>query len=114
LVDKLGECWWEPHWVNDIKAGESSEHMQRLKAAFDECFPSSADHFRLAIRKNLFSERVVRCWNRLSKEVVELLSLEVFKKRCQRKDVELRNMVCSHVSDGLIVGLVDLSGLFQP
>ena len=46
--------------------------------------------FGLDIRGKFFTVRVVRCWNRLPREAVDALSLEVFKSRL---DVSLGSLV---------------------
>ena len=50
-------------------------------------------------------------WHRLHREVVGSPSLKVFKNRV---DVALRDVVSGHGVGGLVVGLHDLKGLFQP
>ena len=69
--------------------------------------------FRLDIRRKCFTQRVVKHWNRLPKEVVDAPLLEAFKARL---DVALGSLVwwlaTLHIAEGL--KLDDHYGPFQP
>ena len=54
---------------------------------------------------------LMRYWNRLPREVVNSLSLEVFRKHV---DVAPRAMVSGCGGEKLMFGLDDLCDLFQP
>ena len=58
--------------------------------------------FMLDIRKNFFTERLVRHWHRLPRELF---------KKCA--DVALKDTVSGHGGDELMAGLDNLRGLFQ-
>ena len=53
-------------------------------------FKLRQERFRLDIRRKIFPQRVVKHWNKLPKEVVDVPSLEAFKARL---DVALGSLV---------------------
>ncbi|KGL92418.1 hypothetical protein N301_05605, partial [Charadrius vociferus] len=72
------------------KAGEGLFTRACTDRASGNGFKLEEGRFRIDSRKNFFTVRVVRHWNRLSREVVEAPSLEVFKAR---RDRALSNLV---------------------
>ncbi|KAK4827737.1 hypothetical protein QYF61_021165 [Mycteria americana] len=72
------------------KAGEGLFTRARRDRTRGNGFKLKEGRFRLDTRKKFFLMRVVRRWNRLSREVVDAPSLEVFKARL---DGALSNMV---------------------
>ncbi|KAK4818233.1 hypothetical protein QYF61_008723 [Mycteria americana] len=86
--------FWAPHYKRDI---EVLEHVQRRATKLARSNRRRGNglklhqgRFRLDIRKFYFTERVIKHWTRLPREVVESPSLEVFKRHV---DVVLRDMV---------------------
>jgi len=89
-------------WAPRYKDFELLEHVQRratrlVKGLENKSYEKGLRElglpqgkFRLDIRKTFFTERMVRHFNRLSREMPELPSLEVFKK-CV--NVALQDMV---------------------
>ena len=74
-------------------SGEGGAELFSLGSSDSMCGNGSKLHqgrFRLDIRKHFCTERVVKHWNRLPREVVDAPSLSVFKRHL---DYALKNML---------------------
>ena len=99
--------------------GADKQEGQRLFTRLDRertrgnGFKRRQGRFPFDSRRKFFTQRVLKHWNRLPKEVVDAPSLEAFKARL---DVALGSLVwwlaTLHIAGGLKLG--DHCGPFQP
>ncbi|KAK4826897.1 hypothetical protein QYF61_012085 [Mycteria americana] len=90
--------FWAPQFKKDVKVLEciqrrATKLVKMLEAIGRMGMVQSCVHqgrFRLDIRKHFFTERVVKPWKRLPREVVDAPSLSVFKRHL---DNALNNML---------------------
>ena len=64
-----------------LKEGEQLFTWSNSDTIKGNGFKLREEKFRLDARKKFFTQRVVMHWNRLSREAVDVPSLEVFKAR---------------------------------